>query len=76
MLELPHELYLETLRDVRNWADDRFGPLRNFSGSRITAPEPAWWLYTCDLARAPIGMCYTPYPGGASGPAHFNSCPQ
>jgi ribosomal protein S12 methylthiotransferase accessory factor len=61
------------LRAVIDWVDSRFGPLRNLVGFRLSHPNPAWWLYTCDLARAPIGMWYSPYPAGAAGTSTYPS---
>jgi ribosomal protein S12 methylthiotransferase accessory factor len=55
------------LRGVLAWIDPRFGPLRNLVGQRLGPPEPRWWLYHCDLARAPVGTRYCPDPAGAAG---------
>jgi ribosomal protein S12 methylthiotransferase accessory factor len=55
------------LRGVLDWVDDRFGPLRRLWGTRLSNPEPQWWLFTCDLARSPVGTWYCPYPAGAAG---------
>ena len=57
----------DPLCGVFNWIDERFGPIRRLSASRLGSPEPEWWVYTCDLARAPAGTWYTPYPAGAAG---------
>jgi ribosomal protein S12 methylthiotransferase accessory factor len=47
--------------------DDRFGPLRNLHGRKLRPPEPGWWAYTCNLARSPVGLWFTPHPAGAAG---------
>jgi ribosomal protein S12 methylthiotransferase accessory factor len=47
--------------------DDRFGPLRNLHGRKLRPPEPGWWVYTCNLARSPVGLWFTTNPAGAAG---------
>jgi ribosomal protein S12 methylthiotransferase accessory factor len=56
-----------SLHGVLNWVDDRFGPLRNLDGRKLRPPEPGWWAYTCNLARSPVGLWFTPNPAGAAG---------
>lgn len=56
-----------TLAVFLDWVDERFGPVRSLRGICLTPPDPQWWIYTCDLARAPVGNWYSPYPIGAAG---------
>jgi ribosomal protein S12 methylthiotransferase accessory factor len=55
------------LRGVLSWIDDRFGPIIKLSGFPLYPPDPRWWLYACDLARAPIGTWTSPSYFGSSG---------
>jgi ribosomal protein S12 methylthiotransferase accessory factor len=43
---------------VLDWVDDRFGPLRSLGGTLLEPPDPAWWLYSCRLARTPPGTLF------------------
>lgn len=55
------------LAAVLDWVDPHCGLLRSFGGAQLAPPDPAWWVYTGDLARAPYGNLFTPYPAGAAG---------
>lgn len=57
----------EKMSGFRSWVDARFGPVLSFGGFQLLPPEPAWWVYTCKLARAPVGNWYHPMPAGAAG---------
>ena len=54
------------LAPVLGWVDERFGPIRYFSGRRFQAPLPRWWVYHCQLAR-PLGEFFTDYDMSALG---------
>jgi ribosomal protein S12 methylthiotransferase accessory factor len=47
------------LRDVWRWVDRRFGIIRSISSVCLVPPEPRWWVYGCELARAPIGTWHS-----------------
>jgi ribosomal protein S12 methylthiotransferase accessory factor len=55
------------LDGVLGWVDERFGPIRRLTGKRLLPPEPAWWVYVCDLPRAPAGSWYDANRAAAAG---------
>lgn len=57
----------EKMKGFHSWVDAHFGPVLSFGGFQLLPPEPAWWVYTCKLARAPVGNWYHPLPAGAAG---------
>lgn len=56
-----------SLADVLSWDDVRFGPARDFASFRLAGPEPAWWVCTSMLGRAPVGTWYSTQRAGAAG---------
>lgn len=67
---MDHRLILHNpgfLREVYDWIDDRYGPIKRILPIHLLPPEPRWWIYTCDLARAPVGTWFSQAHFGASG---------
>lgn len=47
------------LKEVWSWVDPRFGIIRKISRLRLKSPDPRWWVYACELARAPVGTWHS-----------------
>ena len=56
-----------TLGQVFDWIDVRYGPITELSAIPLAPPEPRWWIYSCKLARTPLGAWSSRYHVGAAG---------
>ena len=53
---------------VLDWVDPQYGPVTELHGLRLVEPEPAYWLFGAELARAPVGTWFSgAAPTGAAG---------
>lgn len=47
--------------------DDRFGPFAAFRTWQLSQPNPPWWIASCNVARAPTGTWFKPFPHSSAG---------